>query len=275
MLCQGYHQFITELVTLLKYNHENIIGLVGYCNETNENIIVYEHAYNGRLNKHLNNHSLTWIKRLKICINVANGLEFLHVGGSEKEEPVTHRDIKSGSILLDSDWNAKISNFEFSCKVTVFSKAEHVNDNACNSLGYVDPGFHSSFYLTQSSDIYSLGVILIEMLCGRLAWAEGCENHSQSLGPLAVRHYKERGNLDEMIFEGIMGQIAPKSLTAFVDIALKCLEYDWKDRPAASDVVSQLKMTLKFQVSFHTFILSLASYFYYICTEIFICIKEI
>ncbi|KAI3677316.1 hypothetical protein L1987_86941 [Smallanthus sonchifolius] len=86
------------------------------------------------------------------------------------------------------------------------------------------------------------------MLCGRLAWIEGCEDHSQSLGPSAVRHYNEKGNLDEMIFEGIKEQIAPKAWTEFQEILIKCLEdEDWDDRPDASDVVTKLKKALQFQ----------------------------
>ncbi|KAL8238286.1 hypothetical protein R6Q59_019367 [Mikania micrantha] len=243
---QGRIQFLTEVDLLSRYKHENIIALVGYCIEMDENIIVYEHAANGRLDKYLGDPSLTWMKRLKICIDVAKGLEFFHEGDDEDDKMV-HRDIRSGSILLDGDWNAKISNFEMSCKLRKYERAEHVEDNACHSLGYVDPEYQHNRFLTQDSDVYSLGVILMEMLCGRLAWAEGCEDHSQSLGPSAKRHHKEKGSLDDMIFEGITEQIEPQSLLTFQKIALQCLEERIR-RPYVKDVVKQLKNALEFQL---------------------------
>ncbi|KAF5783873.1 putative protein kinase RLK-Pelle-CrRLK1L-1 family [Helianthus annuus] len=212
----------------------------------NEKIIIYEHACNGSLDKHLDNPSLTWMKRLKICIDAATGLKFLHKGGVDQQEYLMwHRDIRSGSILLDADWNAKISNLEFSSKF--YERAEHLDDNACTSLGYIDLKYKNGGFLAQPSDIYSLGVILFEMLCGRLAWSEGCENHSQSLGPSAVRYYSEEGNLDKMIFEGIKEQIIPQSLTTFQMIAIQCLEVDWEERPAIDQIIIQLQKALEFQ----------------------------
>ncbi|KAJ0511659.1 putative protein kinase RLK-Pelle-CrRLK1L-1 family [Helianthus annuus] len=238
---------LDTLHILLKYNHPNIIGLVGYCNEMGEKIIVYKHASKGRLDKYLADPSLTWLKRLKICIDVANGLEFLHYGIIDQDYSRKHRDLKSGSILLDGDLNAKISNLELSQKTMVVDGAEHVDDDTSDSLGYVDPDYQSVGFLTESSDIYSLGVILFEMLCGRLAWSEGCKDHFQSLGPLAVRHYNEKRNLDEMIFEGIKEQIAPRSLTTFQTIAIQCLHDNKYERPWTSEIVIQLRKALEFQ----------------------------
>ncbi|KAD2804478.1 hypothetical protein E3N88_37855 [Mikania micrantha] len=125
-------------------------------------------------------------------------------------------------------------------------RAEHVEDNSCGSLGYVDPEYQHYGFLTQDSDVYSLGVILLEMLCGRLAWAEGCEDHSQSLGPSAIRHHKEKGSLDDMIFEGIMERIEPQSLLIFQNIALQCFE-ERSNRPYVKDVVKHLEKALEIQ----------------------------
>ncbi|KAK9057851.1 hypothetical protein SSX86_022689 [Deinandra increscens subsp. villosa] len=245
---QGHVQFLTEREALLNYKHKNIIGLVGYCSEMNEKIIVYEHASKGRLDKHLANPSLTWIKRLKICIDVANGLNFLHTCGVDGDF-IKHRDIiKSSSILLDDDWSAKISNLELSRVTTVFDRAEHVDDEVCDSFGYVDlPTYKKFGFLTDNSDIYSLGVILLEILCGRLAWTEGCVDHSQSLGPLALRHHDEKGNLEEMVFDCIKEQMAPKSLYVFQMTAINCVMENINGRPSTDEVVEELYKALKFQ----------------------------
>ncbi|KAK1426318.1 hypothetical protein QVD17_14989 [Tagetes erecta] len=240
---QRHTEFLVELDILLAFKHDNIITLVGYCKEMDENIIVYEHTSNGKLDKHLCDCSLTWMKRLKICIDVAKGLGFLHKGIGR----FIHKDIRSSSILLDGDWNAKIFNFESTCGPGFINKLVQINDNDSSSLGYTNLEYEADGFITVEFDVYSLGVILTEMLCGRLAWLEGCVDHSQSLGPLFVRHYHENGDVHKMIFEAIKEQIAPQSLNTFQSITLQCLKYKYHDRPKAHDVVIQLEKALRFQ----------------------------
>nr|GEY37507.1 protein kinase-like domain, phloem protein 2-like protein [Tanacetum cinerariifolium] len=206
----GDHQFWTELDILFNRKHENIIGLVGYCNEMNETIIVYKHASNGILDKHLDNASLTWMKRLRICINIASGLVVLH-GGDVTRKKMVHGGIKSASILLTADWKAQISDLEFSSD-SLHEHKEHTSDNAY----------------------------------GTFAWSEGCEDHSRSIVPLAKCSHKE-GKIDEMVFRDIKKQIVPQSLTTFAKISYECVSDDGFDRPEASEVVIRLKEALTFQ----------------------------
>ncbi|KAI7758224.1 hypothetical protein M8C21_018746, partial [Ambrosia artemisiifolia] len=241
---QADHQFRTECNILVKCNHENVIALVGYCNELDEKIIVYKHMSKGSLHKYLNDANLTWIKRLDICIDVASGLEFLHQGDVNRKK-VVHGDIKSHSILLNDDWKAKITNLELSSLDSLHQDMEHVSNNASTTFSYPDPQYKQGF-LTEKSDIYSFGIILCEILCGRLACAEDCKDKSQSLGPLAKRFYEEK-KLDELVFVGIKEQIGPESLTTFVDIAYKCLQDKSEERPTAHEVVIQLKKALDVQ----------------------------
>ncbi|XP_076956610.1 uncharacterized protein LOC143631871 [Bidens hawaiensis] len=231
-------QFRTELDILFKRKHKNIISLVGFCNETNEKIIVYEHMSKGSLNIYLKDSNLRWIKRLKICIDVASALEFLH-GGDVTLKKVVHRDIKSHGILLNDNWDAKISNFELSTFDSSNQEMEHITDDA-----YLDPQYKQG--LTEKSDIYSLGVVLVEILSGRLARVEGHEDNSQFLGSLAKHHY-DQGKLDQMVFEDMKKQIVEQSLTTFADIAYQCLDEYEHMRPQASEVVIQLKKALEFQ----------------------------
>nr|XP_043633089.1 uncharacterized protein LOC122604267 [Erigeron canadensis] len=238
---QGRQQFRTELNIILKHKHENIVGLVGYCTEKDERIIVYEHASYGSLDMHLDDASLTWKKRLMICIDVANGLEFLH-GDVVTPKKVVHRNIQSHAILLHDDWKAKISNLELCSLESLPHDMEHVSNNDYGAFGYRHPEDKQDFL----TDIYSLGVVLFEILCGRSAWVEDCKDHSETLGPLAKNKYQE-GNIDEMVFDGIKEQIGPNSLAAFAEIAYKCLNDKREERPMAGDVVLQLKRALDVQ----------------------------
>ncbi|XP_076938682.1 receptor-like protein kinase HERK 1 [Bidens hawaiensis] len=235
-------QFQTELDILFKLKHKNIISLVGFCNKMNEKIIVYEHMSKGSLNNYLKDSTLRWIERLKICIDVASALEFLH-GGDVTMKKVVHREIKSNVILLNDTWDAKISNLEFSSLDSSHQDMEHISNDA-----YLDPQYEQGF-LTEKSDIYSFGVILFEILCVGLAWAERHEENSQPLGSLA-KHYCEQGKLDEIVFEEIKEQIAPQSLTTFANIAHRCLHVKRYKRPKASKVAIQLKRALAFQEDF-------------------------
>ncbi|KAM0005566.1 putative protein kinase RLK-Pelle-CrRLK1L-1 family [Helianthus debilis subsp. tardiflorus] len=243
-LAQADHQFRTEFNILVKYNHENIVGLVGYCNEMDEKIIVYEHMSKGSLDQYVKDDNLTWMKRLDICIDVAIGLEFLHQGDVTLKK-VVHGNIKSPSILLDDDWKAKISNFELSSLDSLHQDVKHGSNNAHATTSYFDAQYKQGF-ITEKSDIYSFGVVLFEILCGRLAWVEDHKDHSESLSSLAKRCYEE-GKLHEIVFEDIIKQIGPESLATFADIAYQCLHDKSEEQPTAREVVIQLKKALDVQ----------------------------
>ncbi|CAI9298662.1 unnamed protein product [Lactuca saligna] len=241
---EGERRFLMELQILLEYKHENIIGLVGYCNEMDEKIIVYEYAPRGSLDMHLNDLDLTWMKRLEICIDIASGLDFLH-GGAGTQEVVMHRDIKSFNILLNDDWKAKISDFGISSTSPINKDMDFVINNAYGTLGYIDPLYMDLGFLTEESDIYSLGVVLYEIVSGRLIF-EYINDELQILTDLYKRRYEE-GNFDEMVFDGIKEQIAPKSLTTFLKMTYECLNDEREKRPTTGEVLLRLKQALEIQ----------------------------
>nr|GEY18491.1 protein kinase-like domain, phloem protein 2-like protein [Tanacetum cinerariifolium] len=163
---QGKTEFLKEISMLSKYKHENIITLLGYCIEKKEMILVYEYAANRSLDIHLGSPDLTWTQRLKICLQAAEGLRYLHdLNGAH--HMVIHRDIKSGNILLDDKWNAKVADVGL-------SKISHENANLVTDVkgtpGYTDPEYHQTYTLTDKSDVYSFGVMLFEVLCGSLCY---------------------------------------------------------------------------------------------------------
>ncbi|KAJ0735729.1 putative protein kinase RLK-Pelle-LRR-I-1 family [Helianthus annuus] len=240
-------EFFIEVEVHLEYKHENIIGLVGYCDENGEKILVYEYASNGSLDMHLRDASITRMKRLKIGIDIATGLDFLHGGG----DPVIHRDLKSANILLNDDWKAKITGFGLSVITLLNNEIDFVVDIAAGTPGYCDPLYMETGFLTRESDVYSVGVVLFEMMCGRLAFIKNHEDEHRTLVSLVKQYYKE-GKLDELVFEGIKDKIVPKSLTTFQRIAYQCLHDKREQRPTARELALQLKKALEFQVSnFH------------------------
>ncbi|KAM0034866.1 putative protein kinase RLK-Pelle-LRR-I-1 family [Helianthus debilis subsp. tardiflorus] len=241
---QGEQQFLSELQILLEYKHENIIGLVGYCDEEDEKIIVYEYASGGSLDRYLKNDSLTWEKRLYICIEVARALDFLH-GGEGKQAKVVHRDIKTANILLSHDRKAKLADFGLSLISPITQERDVVVDNVCGTPGYLDPLYRESKFLTIESDIYSFGVVLFEMLYGRSTFA--IHQHEGLYLPDFVKSKFEEGKLDEVVLEPIKEHIVQESLTAFQKIAYQCLQHERENRPTTKTVLAELMKALKFQ----------------------------
>ncbi|GKD65725.1 kinase-like domain, phloem protein 2-like protein, partial [Tanacetum coccineum] len=237
-------EFMTELEILMEYKHERVIALVGYCNEKDEKIIVYEYASKGSLDKYLSDDSLTWLMRLKICIDIASGLAFLH-GTASSSEMVIHGDISSSNILLFDDWKAKTTGFGLSLVCPTNQNVDYVIDNVTGTIGYRDPLHSKTGFLTKESDIFSLGAVLFDILCGKLS-SEKLDDEYLYL-PFLAKHHYHVGKLDKLVFEGIKEQIAPQSYITFTRIAFHCLHHRRERRPTADEVVIQLKKSLEFQ----------------------------
>ncbi|CAI9290749.1 unnamed protein product [Lactuca saligna] len=159
---QGDREFRNEILLLSDYKHENIVSLLGFCDESKERILVYEYASRRGRDMYLNNKDLTWPQRLMISIGAACGLAFLHsdVGTQQK---VFHRDVKSSNILLDDNWNAKISDFGLSKFAPTNNNISILYTNPVGTVGYCDPLYLETGFLTKESDIYSFGVVLFEL----------------------------------------------------------------------------------------------------------------
>ncbi|KAJ9540064.1 LOW QUALITY PROTEIN: hypothetical protein OSB04_026570 [Centaurea solstitialis] len=241
---QGKHEFLMEVFMLSSYKHHNLVSLVGFSDERGERIIVYKHEVRGSLDRHLAT-ELTWVQRLQICLGAARGLNHLHSGVSQGHR-ILHRDIKSSNILLNENWEAKISDFGLSRIGTSNQEFTFLVTNAVGTFGYVDPVYMMTGIITKESDVYSFGVVLFEVLCGRLAMTGEYNDERRSLSYLAQLYYKE-GKLDEIIVPNIQNEINPNSLRTFSSIANQCLKPDRKQRPTMALVVEQLQISLEFQ----------------------------
>jgi serine/threonine protein kinase len=157
---QGGLEFKTEIELLSRVHHKNLVGLVGFCFDKGERMLVYEYICNGTLRDSLSGASgiqLNWSKRLKIAVDSATGLAYLH---NHANPPIIHRDVKSTNILLDENLTAKVSDFGLSLFVSN-SEIGHVTTHVKGTLGYLDPEYYTTKQLTGKSDVYSFGVVLL------------------------------------------------------------------------------------------------------------------
>nr|KAJ0198993.1 hypothetical protein LSAT_V11C600326560 [Lactuca sativa] len=244
---QGDSEFWKEVLMLSRYRHENLISLLGFCDEDGEKILVYEHASHGSLDHHLSRPTLTWRQRLKICLGAAMGLSYLH-DPKGTQQRVLHRDIKSSNILLDENWNAKVSDMGLSKIAPANQQHTFLVSNVVGTFGYLDPMYLAMSILTKESDVYSFGVVLFEVLCGRLCF-EYNKGHLRSLVHLWKKNYKQK-KLDEIIFQDLKQQMDPSSLETYSDIAYRCLQKSRDERPKMCEVVEKLEIALRFQEIF-------------------------
>jgi len=246
---QGIKEFLNEVDLLSKINHRNLVSLLGYCNKTKEVMLIYEHMSAGSLRDHLHgpsaeNSELNWKRRLKIALDAAQGLEYLHVGCTPK---IIHRDIKSDNILLDTNLNGKLADFGLS-RMTM-GEATHVTTGVKGTFGYLDPEYYNTQMLTEKSDMYSFGVVLLEIICGRppidLKLAEEKINIVRWVTPYLLEMDENGGEIIEIIDKRLCGGYDIKSITGVAKVAMRCVQAVPSSRPIVGEVVAELKEAIK------------------------------
>ncbi|KAJ0785239.1 putative protein kinase RLK-Pelle-CrRLK1L-1 family [Helianthus annuus] len=238
-------EFWNEISMLSDLKHTNLVSFIGFCDEKNEKIIVIRQVANGSLVKHLNGPNLTsWARRLRISIGVARALSYLH-HDDERSYGVIHRNINSFTILLDENWEPKLSGFTFSIKQPVNRMDQVVPCEPIGISGYMDPEIEKIKGASSKSDIYSFGVVLFEILCGRTAYIQNEAN--MFLAPLAKDHYENK-TLQDIIQSDLWNQMSPFSLVKYSETAYSCLKEEGERRPRIEYVVAQLEKALELQL---------------------------
>ncbi|RWR78157.1 putative LRR receptor-like serine/threonine-protein kinase [Cinnamomum micranthum f. kanehirae] len=235
---QGYKEFQNEVHLLMRVHHRNLVPFIGYCREDGNMALIYEYMARGHLGSHLsdsNSNALSWDRRLRIALDVAQGLEYLHNGC---KPPIIHRDVKTANILLNERLEAKIGDFGLS---KVFSgDSTHVSTAVKGTFGYLDPEYCNSNNLTEKSDVYSFGVVLLQLITGKTAIVRISGSARRSLIDWAIPMVV-RGDIMDVIDPKLEGNYDIKSIQKVAEIARACTSPKSVDRPLMRDVVIELK----------------------------------
>ncbi|XVF60496.1 hypothetical protein PTKIN_Ptkin08bG0052000 [Pterospermum kingtungense] len=236
---QGHREWLTEVHYLGDLLHSNLVKLIGYCNEDDQRLLVYEFMPRGSLENHLFRRSipLPWPTRMKIALGAAKGLAFLH---EEAKRPVIYRDFKTSNILLDVDYNAKLSDFGLAKDGPEEDKT-HVSTRVMGTYGYAAPEYVMTGHLTSKSDVYSFGVVLLEMLTGQKSMDKNRPIGEHNLVEWARPYLGDSRRFYRLIDPRLEGHFSIKGAQKAIQLAAHCLGRDPKARPLMSQVVEVLK----------------------------------
>ncbi|XP_042482446.1 receptor-like serine/threonine-protein kinase ALE2 isoform X2 [Macadamia integrifolia] len=240
---QGGREFLAEVEMLSRLHHRNLVKLIGICTEDNIRCLVYELIPNGSVESHLHGVDkeaapLDWVARMKIALGAARGLAYLHEDSSPR---VIHRDFKSSNILLEHDFTPKVSDFGLA-KTAMDEGNKHISTRVMGTFGYVAPEYAMTGHLLVKSDVYSYGVVLLELLTGRkpvdMSQPQGQENLVSWARPLLT----SKEGL-EMLIDPALGSSVPfDSVAKVAAIASMCVQPEVSHRPFMGEVVQALKL---------------------------------
>jgi hypothetical protein len=244
--------FDSELAFLSRLHHKHLVRLVGFCEEKDERLLVYEYMKNGALYDHLHDKNNveksssllnSWKMRIKIALDAARGIEYLH---NYAVPPIIHRDIKSSNILLDANWTARVSDFGLSL-MGPESNQEYRPTKAAGTVGYIDPEYYGLNLLTAKSDVYGLGVVLLELLTGKRAIFKSGESGGTPISVVdfavpAIMAGELVKILDSRVGPPEMNEVEAVELMAYS--AMHCVHLEGRERLTMADIVANLDRAL-------------------------------
>ncbi|KAM0866682.1 hypothetical protein ACQ4PT_042469 [Festuca glaucescens] len=238
---QGLQEWQSEVNFLGRISHPNLVRLLGYCVENRDLLLVYEFMAKGSLENHLFRKSgsvqpISWGMRLRIAIDAARGLAFLH----SSEKHVIYRDFKASNILLDTHFNAKLSDFGLA-KNGPTGGDSHITTRVMGTYGYAAPEYVATGHLYVKSDVYGFGVVLLEMLTGLRALDTTRPAPQLNLVDWAKPMLADRRKLARLVDPRLEGQYPSKAALRAAQLTLSCLAGDPKNRPSMAEVVVVLE----------------------------------
>ncbi|KAJ6292417.1 hypothetical protein OIU78_024564 [Salix suchowensis] len=236
---QGNREFFCEVLTLSLVQHSSLVKLIGYCADGNQRLLVYEFMASGSLENHLldlcpGKEPLDWTARIKIASGAAKGLEYLH---DVADPQIIYRDFKASNILLDADFNPKLSDLGLT-KLGPTGGKEHVSTRVMGTYGYCAPEYQMTGQLTKKSDVYSFGVVFLEIISGRRVIDMSRPTEEQNLIHWAAPLFKDRSQFTAIADPLLGGKYPKKSLYQALAIAAMCIQ---EEAALIADVVMALE----------------------------------
>ncbi|KAK6943646.1 Protein kinase domain [Dillenia turbinata] len=238
---QGHKEWLAEITYLGQLQHPNLVKLIGFCLEDEHRLLVYEFMAKGSMEHHLFRRGtyfqpLSWNLRMKVCLDAARGLAFLH----NAEPQVIYRDFKTSNILLDSNYNAKLSDFGLARDGPTGDKS-HVSTRVVGTYGYAAPEYLATGHLTAKSDVYSFGVVLLEMLSGRRAIDKNRPTGEHNLVDWARPYLTNKRRIFRVLDTRLEGQYSLNRALKAATLVVQCLSAESKFRPTMDEVVTTLE----------------------------------
>ncbi|XP_023905656.1 proline-rich receptor-like protein kinase PERK1 isoform X2 [Quercus suber] len=239
---QGEREFRAEVEVISRIHHKHLVSLVGYCISGEQRLLVYEFVPNGNLEYHLHgleSPTMNWPTRLKIAIGSAKGLAYLH---EDCQPKIIHRDIKAANILLDSNFEAKVS--DFGLAKFLLDTVTHITTRVMGTFGYLAPEYASSGQLTDKSDVFSFGVVLLELITGLRPFDKTQSFPNDSLvewGRPLLAQALEHGNFEAIVDPRLQNDYEPTELARMVACAAACVRHMARSRPRISQIVRALE----------------------------------
>ncbi|WJX72499.1 hypothetical protein P8452_56378 [Trifolium repens] len=237
---QGNREFLNEIGMISALQHPYLVKLYGCCMEGDQLLLIYEYLANNSLARALfgpeeHQIKLDWSTRQKICVGIAKGLAYLH---EESRLKVVHRDIKATNVLLDTDLNPKISDFGLA-KLDE-EENTHISTRIAGTYGYMAPEYAMHGYLTDKADVYSFGIVALEIVSGRSNTMHRAKEEAFYILDWA-NLLKERGDLMELVDRRLGSDFNKKEAMVMINVGLLCTNVTSTLRPSMSSVVSMLE----------------------------------